>query len=146
MTRVLVALAFLAAATIAFAEEAPKRGSLTVKVRTKSDKGIVRCALWDDPKGFPEDVLADTVTRVAAPKVEKHAATCVFEDVAAGTYAIAVLHDLNESNSLDKNRLGIPKEPLGFSNGVRIRFRAPTFDEAKFEHDGTAKTLEISVH
>lgn len=144
--RIALLILLLGGANAFAAENAQTTGVLTVKIRTMSDKGIVRCALWDDPKGFPEDVLADTVTRVAAPKVEKHAATCVFEGVLAGTYAIAVLHDLNESNSLDKNRLGIPKEPLGFSNGARIRFRAPKFDEAKFEFDGTSKTIDVPVH
>ena len=121
-------------------------GTLTVNVRTMSDKGVIRCALWSDAAGFPEDVMAPSVTRVRAPSVHNHAATCTFEGVGAGTFAIAVLHDLNDSDSLDKNRLGIPKEPLGFSNNARIRFRPPTFDEAKFTFDGTAKTLEVSVH
>lgn len=139
--RAMVVLVFAAPAVLA----AEGGGTLTVNVRTMSDKGVIRCALWSDAKGFPEEVLADSVKRVAAPSVDKHRATCVFEGVGAGTYAIAVLQDLNDSNSLDKNRLGIPKEPLGFSNNAKIRFRAPTFDEAKFEFDGTAKTLDVSV-
>lgn len=147
MRRLLLALVLFGSSAMAGeAEESGSRsGTLTVNVRTMSDKGIIRCALWADAKGFPEDVLADNVKRVAAPSVEKHKATCVFEGLAAGTYAVAVLQDLNDSNSLDKNRLGIPKEPLGFSNNAKIRFRAPTFDEAKFEFDGTAKTLDVSV-
>jgi uncharacterized protein (DUF2141 family) len=90
-------------------------------------------------------VLRKEVTRIEAPNVDKHAATCTFTDVAAGTYAVTVLHDLNSNNALEKNMLGIPKEPLGFSNNATAKFRAPRFDEAKFEFDGTAKTLDIVV-
>lgn len=48
-----------------------------------------------------------------------------------GTYAVAIYQDFNGNQILDKNMLGVPQEPYAFSNGVRPKFRAPTFDEAK---------------
>lgn len=123
------------------------KGTLTVEVTTRSNKGVIRCALWPDAKGFPGEVKTRSdVVRVVAPSIEKHKATCTFPDVQAATYVVTVLQDLNDNDELDKNRIGIPKEPLGFSNGARIRFGPPKFDDAKFAFTGTDTTIGITVN
>ena len=53
--------------------------------------------------------------------------------LAAGTYAISCFHDLNGNGKLDTNLFGIPTEPYGFSNNARPKFRAPKWEEARFE-------------
>lgn len=50
-----------------------------------------------------------------------------------GRYALALYHDLNGNDKLDKNLVGIPKEPYGFSKNFRPRFSAPTFEDCAFE-------------
>ena len=40
-------------------------------------------------------------------------ARCDFEDIPAGTYAIAAIHDENRNGKLDMNWLGVPKEGYG---------------------------------
>jgi uncharacterized protein (DUF2141 family) len=45
-------------------------------------------------------------------------------DLPVGRYAVAVYHDLNDNGKLDKNVLGIPKEPYGFSI-ARSPYRLP---------------------
>ena len=67
-----------------------------------------------------------------------------FQDVPAGTFAIAVFHDTNSNGKLDKNFLGIPKEGYAFSNNVFGTFRAPGFEDASFEFDGN-KTVKIKM-
>lgn len=130
----------------AHGEEVAK-GTLTVEVKTRSNKGVIRCALWPDGKGFPGEVKTrDDVVRVVAPSIEKHKATCTFLDVPASRYAVTVLQDLNDNDELDKNRLGIPKEPLGFSSGARIRFAPPKFDDAAFAFAGKDTTIQISMN
>ena len=37
-------------------------------------------------------------------------------DLPDGEYAFCVFHDTNNDNDLNSNRLGIPKEPFGFSH------------------------------
>lgn len=54
-------------------------------------------------------------------------------ELAAGTYAVSCFHDVNGNGKMDTNFLGIPAEPYGFSNNARPTFRAPRWDEAKFE-------------
>jgi len=59
-----------------------------------------------------------------------------FENIPNGTYAIALYHDENLNNKLDKNFLKIPKEGYGFSNNAKPFFGPPKFDKAKFQLDG----------
>ena len=56
-----------------------------------------------------------------------------FKNIPNGTYAIALFHDENSNEIMDKNFLGIPKEGYGFSNNAKALLSAPSFDEAKFE-------------
>src|SRR5262245_49789263 len=43
-------------------------------------------------------------------------------DVPYGDYGVAVFHDENSNGKMDKYVLGIPLEPYGFSNNVRVTF------------------------
>lgn len=56
-----------------------------------------------------------------------------FSQLTPGSYAVAVYHDQNLNNQLDKNILGIPTESYGFSNNARGTFSAPSFSEAKVQ-------------
>ncbi|MDT0644818.1 DUF2141 domain-containing protein [Zunongwangia sp. F363] len=58
--------------------------------------------------------------------------TVDFEDLRPGIYAISMFYDTNGNGILDKNFIGIPMEPYGFSNNVRPALRAPTFQESRF--------------
>lgn len=64
--------------------------------------------------------------------------------LAAGTYAVSCFHDVNGNGKLDTNFLGIPSEPYGFSNNARPKFRAPRWDEAKFDvKEGTRISIRL---
>ena len=66
-------------------------------------------------------------------------------DLPAGTYAISCFHDVNGNGKMDKNILGIPTEPYGFSNNARPKFRAPNWEEAKFYWQPGADALQIRL-
>lgn len=51
----------------------------------------------------------------------------------AGRYVIAVYHDLNDNGKLDKNMVGYPKEPFGFSKNFRPILSAPSFEDCAIE-------------
>jgi uncharacterized protein (DUF2141 family) len=55
-----------------------------------------------------------------------------FDNVPAGTYAIAIFLDKNGNGKIDTNMLGIPKEKYGFSNNKYPLTRAATFKESAF--------------
>ena len=50
-----------------------------------------------------------------------------------GALAISVHHDSNANGEMDRNFIGIPKEPVGLSNGHVPRFGPPRFSKAVIE-------------
>jgi outer membrane protein len=55
----------------------------------------------------------------------------VLKDIPAGEYALMVYYDENENLDIDKNFIGIPTEPLGFSNNYRPK-GPPSYSRAAF--------------
>lgn len=107
-----------------------------------SDRGSAGIALWNAPRGFPEDI--EHAFRTIYVKIQNRSATTTFGDVSPGVYAVTVLHDRNDNRKLDKNPLGIPREAWGVSNNVRPRVRAPRFEDARFRLEQDL-TIEIRV-
>lgn len=48
-----------------------------------------------------------------------------------GNYAIAVFHDVDDNFKLNTSRIGLPKEPYGFSNNVKGTFGPPSFEDSR---------------
>ena len=73
-------------------------GRLTVSVGgVRNDNGTVRCGLYSSPDGFREP---GREMRGAVAPIKNGQATCVFNAVPAGTYAVAVFHaEHNETQS-----------------------------------------------
>lgn len=59
-------------------------------------------------------------------------AELLIPNIPAGEYAVAVFADMNDNGVLDKNFVGIPKEPVGFSRDAKGRFGPPKFADAAF--------------
>lgn len=65
-------------------------------------------------------------------------------EVPEGTYGAAVFQDINKNGELETNFVGLPKEPIGFSNDARINFGPPSWTDAKFNVvAGKQTTLRI---
>jgi uncharacterized protein (DUF2141 family) len=107
----------------------------------KSTEGEIGCALFSKDANFPDSASGDKVLWL---KPQGDTLECRFSDLAPGTYAVSVLHDLNGNKEMDSNFIGAPTEDVGVSNNVRPSFRAPTFDEANFELAGT-KALSVEI-
>ncbi|MDD2549984.1 MAG: DUF2141 domain-containing protein [Bacteroidales bacterium] len=58
--------------------------------------------------------------------------TIIIDDLPKGEYAFLLYHDKNADGKMNRNFLGIPKEPFGFSNNVKPQFAKPTFEECMF--------------
>ena len=54
----------------------------------------------------------------------------VFTNLRPGRYAVVALHDENGNGYLDKNFVGFPTEPYGFSNGAEGFLGPPSFSDA----------------
>jgi uncharacterized protein (DUF2141 family) len=94
---------------------------------TISNTGRIGCALYSSEDGFPMDA-----TKARAQLWQPSAAkvTGEFEELPAGNYAASLSHDLNNSQVVDTNWLGMPKEAWCFSRNARPSLRAPRFEEA----------------
>ena len=72
--------------------------------------------------------------------------TYLISDVPAGDVALLVYVDENNNGVLDKNFIGIPKEPLGISNNYRPK-GPPAFSRAVFRiNDNETATAEIQIY
>jgi uncharacterized protein (DUF2141 family) len=65
-------------------------------------------------------------------------------NVKPGSYAIAVFHDTNGNGKLDRNFIGLPSEPYGFSNDVGRR-GAPDFEAARVIVEEPSTTIVIPI-
>ena len=96
----------------------------------RNGKGVVRLCMTSRVDEFPACKKGAAMTAsVAANKAGVH---YTFENVPAGTYAIAVFHDENGNGKMDK-LMAMPKEGFAFSENPPMRPRAPTFAEAHFK-------------
>jgi uncharacterized protein (DUF2141 family) len=138
------ALVFANLPDYAFAQ--PSCPGIHVKIlNIKNSTGTVACALFESSVGFPAEYL-HFATNIMVIKVRDHQARCDFEDIAPGTYALAVIHDENMNGLLDANSLGVPSEGYGFSSDAIAFLSAPSFTDASFPYDGKNLNLTISLH
>ena len=83
-----------------------------------------------------------------APKVVKADGRTVrvtYTDVAPGTYAVKVFHDINSDNDLNTSWVGWPQEPFGFSNDAPLNMGPPSFKAAALAVTGGAQTTRINL-
>ncbi len=117
-------------------------GTLLVTVLgLRNDQGVVNCALYNSPIGFPRDDSKIFKSTSAHP--ENGHATCRFDGVPPGSYAVAILHDENANGKMDTNIIGIPREGWGFSNDAPVRLAPPSFNAAGFPVQGSQTEIEI---
>ncbi len=68
----------------------------------------------------------------AQTQAQKGAVTLTVQNIPPGTYAAQAFHDVNGNNRLDRTLLGLPAEPMGFSNNAPLHFGPPSFAAAAF--------------
>ena len=91
--------------------------------------------MTDDTRRFPRcrDDAASHRTSVSATAGPGGTIRLVFDNVAPGTYAIALLHDENRNGRADRALSMIPREGFGFSRDAPVRMGPPDFDDAAFQ-------------
>jgi uncharacterized protein (DUF2141 family) len=123
-------------APAAFAE------TLSVVVQQTANAGTVRAAVYDSQAAFDASrMIAGTTSPASSGET-----LLSFENLTPGKYGIAVFHDLNSNEELDRNLFGGPKEPFGFSKNPNIGFSAPGFEEFAFEFDGSSQEMIINLN
>lgn len=108
-------------------------------VGVKNSEGKISVAVYNKAEEF---LKLDKVYRASSIQAEKGITRLTIEDLLAGEYALAIIHDKNGNDILDTNWIGIPKEPVGFSNAKMRTFGPPGFKDCGFKINSD---YEISI-
>jgi len=115
---------------------------LIVEIAGVTDaKGSLLVGIYDSARSFPKDGKALKVVNVP---VRSNNVRFAVDDLPAGTYAIALCHDVNGDGEFNTNFVGMPLEPYGFSNDVKPTLSAPSVEKASFEMYGRT-TITITL-
>ena len=120
-----------------------KKGTLIIEFTgLNNNKGKVLAGLYNDLKKFPKENKALQNLK-EAPNNNK----CIIKvsNLHYGDYAIAAMHDENESGNMDFNFIGLPTEIYGFSNNKRPGLLGPPgFKACMFKIDKSV--VKIKIH
>jgi uncharacterized protein (DUF2141 family) len=119
----------------------------------RSPHGTILIGLYDNIESFTraielsdKDGFLNDPNRFAAVSLRANAAmksAVVFTNLDPGQYAIILFHDENGNGKLDKNALGVPTEPYGFSNNVQGFLGPPAFKKAVMQVNADDKAVHI---
>lgn len=109
----------------------------------RNDAGVVRCGLYAAADAFPK---AGQESRGVIARIKGRQATCVFNGLKPGTYAIAAFHAENNERQMQYGLFGKPKEGYGFSRNPPSSMGAPPFDAAALGYSGGAQTVPIRLN
>ena len=108
----------------------------------RNNQGTFSLAFYKDPNTFLKkggELFAREVH--LGTSVEQLTQICGLD---TGWYAVAAFQDLDNSGDMKYNMIGMPKEPYGFSNGVKPMFKAPSFNQCRF-YVSTANKAMVKV-
>ena len=115
---------------------------LAVFVKNAPDSGTLVIQVYDTANSFGDFRDPAIETRVESRGADSYKVN----DVPDGEIAVLVYHDANDNNVIDKNFIGIPREPLGLSNDYRPK-GPPSFQRAAFmveEDEQQSISIELS--
>ena len=126
-------------------QEPEELHSITIEVYDlRNSKGTVHFALYNDKKTFPDQKFEKHFIKGKSEIIDNKS-VITFHDVPKDTYAVAIFHDENNNNKIDKGLI-LPKEGLGFSNYTSLNIKnKPRFSRASFEltQDETIKVKTV---
>ncbi|WP_445637534.1 DUF2141 domain-containing protein [Nostoc sp. DSM 114161] len=137
-------LAVLGNLAWSFTAKAGYNGKLTVEIDGfKNKQGQVCASIFGSSQGFPNQ--RDRVLQKQCIKITDTPLLITFENLKAGNYAVAVMHDGNSDGTLNRNSLGMPIEGFGFSRNPEIKTSAPKFSEAVFLVAGPNTNIQVQL-
>jgi uncharacterized protein (DUF2141 family) len=108
----------------------------------QSDAGSVRCGLYASAATFRKP--GQEALGAVAP-IKSRAATCVFSNVPAGTYAVAVFHAASGETQISYGLFGKPDQGYGFSRNPASLFGPPAFSAASFAYKGGPVAMPVKL-
>ncbi len=118
-------------------------GQINVHVVGVRGSGVVYCAMYTSPDGFPRNLKKSA--GVTNSVISGGSADCGFYNEEAGPYAILVFHDQSHTHRLKIGANGMPTEGYGVSNNPAATFQALRFADAQFDYRGGRRDLTIKM-
>lgn len=132
---------FTICACLACWAPASRAADVRVRILNPPPTGTVSLLLFDSAKGF--DSLREPIQTATYPLDGRE--VFPLDNISAGRYALLVHHDVNGNGAIDRNFIGIPKEPIAFSNGYRPK-GPPSYKKAAFLLDADeSRTFEVNL-
>ncbi|MEA5581738.1 DUF2141 domain-containing protein [Nodularia harveyana UHCC-0300] len=120
------------------------QGKLTVEIDGfPNKKGQACVSIFANSQGFPSK--SDRVIKKQCTQITDTFLTVTFHNLQAGSYAVAVIHDQNQDQILNRNNLGMPIEGFGFSRNPQVRTSPPKFKDAAFVLAGPNTVIPIQL-
>lgn len=141
-------LALAPVPALAYEEDADcvgKPGTVKVNLTVegiKSDAGLIALTVYpDDSRRFLRKKGSHYVRRVKARSSQTRICFIVPQP---GVYAIAIYHDANANEKLDRSGMGLPTEGFGFSNDASTLFGLPSFQSVRIRLvDGSTTRIRL---
>ncbi len=112
----------------------------------QSDTGSVIIWVYDGPDKWLSDTAWRTRKIVTVAGNRANGSLTAELQLPPGTYALSVFHDVNADGRLERNFIGLPKEPAGLSNNLRPKFGPPRWAKAQFTvtADGAEQRIALN--
>lgn len=119
-------------------------GQLVIRVTDLSSmKGFLRIAVFNSADTWLNVSVFSNVLKLESASCSNMTCNWTIENAPYGEYGIAIYHDENGNEELDKYFFGLPKEDYGFSNNESI---PPKWKNAKFVVNAASTENVISLH
>ncbi len=118
------------------------RNTLTINVKGLQKGGVLYIGVFSRENKFG-DMDSNVARQALEIKLEKEISVS-FPNLANNEYAVAIFQDINQNGKLDKNLLGYPTEPFGFSKNIKPKFSSPSFNDCKF-HFRQSESITINI-
>jgi len=114
-------------ASLGFLESPLWSAELSVRLENPPTRGMVQLVLFDSANTFGDFRDPVKAVKLTLDGRERYR----IGNIPPGEYALLVFFDENNNDRLDRNFIGIPNEPLGFSNQYQPK-GPPSFRRAAF--------------
>ncbi len=141
-------MALLLAPMIAYGENpTAAQGVLEIKITNiENGNGTLYIAILNSAKDWLKSGAKSKPFRdITQPVSSTDDLLISVEGLPPGKYAVSLFQDLNGNSKMDKNFIGYPKEPFGFSAPMG-KFGPPKFDEAAIEFSGENASVEVELN
>ena len=121
-----------------------KVSNLTIRIENiQQQDGTISIIIFKSDDGWPNEYKKAYFAK--GTPANSSVVVQQIKGIPYGTYAVAVLHDINDNKIADKSIIGIPQEPFGFSNYPKISFGVPDFKDVSFQVNAPNQEIVIKM-